>query len=70
MMFKTVTALALASCAISSPIFMKREVPQEHSHDVILNAVESIIQRGGDPIKSVNVVFGVLGQAAGTFFHF
>ena len=53
--------------AAISPLFIPLvfgSVPQEHSHDLILNAARLIIQKSKNPIAKVDVVFGLLGKVA------
>ncbi|KAL2914698.1 hypothetical protein HK105_205838 [Polyrhizophydium stewartii] len=60
-------ALFAAAAALASALpLQRREVPQEHSHDLIVNAVRTISQKGGnkDPLLGVDPVFGPLGTQA------
>ncbi|KAF7796264.1 hypothetical protein EIP86_007438 [Pleurotus ostreatoroseus] len=63
-MFSKSLALAvlyLYSCAIAAPV--KREVPQEHSHEPILTSVRASLNVN-NPNGIVDPVFGLLGNAA------
>ena len=53
-------ALGLAS---ASPLHVKREVPQEHSHDVFLDIVREFLNLN-NPKGILDPVFGLLGNAA------
>ncbi|KAF7365278.1 hypothetical protein MVEN_00399600 [Mycena venus] len=60
--YKTVfLALLLSSSSLALPI--RREVPQEHSHQAILTAVQSSLVKN-NPDGIVDAVFGLLGNAA------
>ncbi|KAI0259818.1 hypothetical protein BC834DRAFT_973962 [Gloeopeniophorella convolvens] len=56
-----VALLSLSHSASSLPI--RREVPQEHSHESILTAVGTSLNLN-NPSKIVDAVFGLLGNAA------
>jgi hypothetical protein len=43
--------------------FVKREVPQEHAHQNILNVVNPLLQKN-NPLKIQDAVFGLLGNKA------
>ncbi|KAI8904148.1 hypothetical protein EDD86DRAFT_181029, partial [Gorgonomyces haynaldii] len=55
--------IALAS-ALALPYF-RREVPQEHSHDLILDVVRPAIQGSGTVFAKLDPVFGTLADKAG-----
>ncbi|KAL1891850.1 hypothetical protein Sste5346_007394 [Sporothrix stenoceras] len=64
----TGTLLALAGAAAARDIslykaVLKREVPQEHSHQNILDVVNPILQQN-NPLAIQDAVFGLLGNAA------
>jgi len=60
--YKTVfLALLLSSSSLALPI--RREVPQEHSHQAILTAVQASLGTN-NPDGIVDAVFGLLGNAA------
>ncbi|KAK7048301.1 hypothetical protein R3P38DRAFT_3256962 [Favolaschia claudopus] len=60
--YKTVLlALLLSSSSLALPI--RREVPQEHSHQPILDAVQASLVKN-NPNGIVDAVFGLLGNAA------
>lgn len=66
----TGTLLALAGAAAARDIslykaVLKREVPQEHSHQNILDIVNPILQQN-NPLAIQDAVFGLLGNAAAT----
>ena len=64
----TSTLLALAGVAAAREIslysaLLKREVPQEHAHQDVLNIVNPLLQQD-NPLAIQDVVFGLLGNAA------
>lgn len=59
---KSFAAIALFSyLAVAAPV--RREVPQEHSHEPILSAVRTTLNLN-NPDKIVDPVFSLLGDAA------
>ncbi|KAL5524668.1 hypothetical protein ACEPAF_9813 [Sanghuangporus sanghuang] len=63
---KAVIALAALTCAVSSrpvPSFLRREVPQEHSHEKFLTSVRTSLNKN-NPDEIVDPVFSLLGNAA------
>lgn len=65
MLFKSVCLALLYSAAlnIAAPI-LRREVPQEHSHENILILMRDAIATGSNPQNLGDPVFGLLGDAA------
>ncbi|KAI8927214.1 hypothetical protein BC831DRAFT_424850, partial [Entophlyctis helioformis] len=66
-MFTTLVLALAATAANAAPTLVRREVPQEHSHEVLLLATRKVIRKGNnnDPfVNKVEVVFGTLGLAA------
>ncbi|KAJ6584900.1 hypothetical protein B0H19DRAFT_925789 [Mycena capillaripes] len=60
--YKTVLlALLFSSSSLALPI--RREVPQEHSHQAILTSVQTTLNQN-NPDGIVDAVFGLLGNAA------
>lgn len=59
--YKTVFLALLSSSSLALPI--RREVPQEHSHQQFLTSVTTSLQKN-NPSGIVDAVFGVLGDAA------
>ncbi|KAJ7168024.1 hypothetical protein C8R46DRAFT_1163247 [Mycena filopes] len=60
--YKTIAlALLLSSSSLALPI--RREVPQEHSHQAILTSVSASLNKN-NPDGIVDAVFGLLGNAA------
>ncbi|EOO01067.1 hypothetical protein UCRPA7_3403 [Phaeoacremonium minimum UCRPA7] len=63
----TILALAGLTAARELPLFTgrftKREVPQEHSHEAILRAVNTALQLD-NPLEIQDAVFALLGNAA------
>ncbi|KAJ3127506.1 hypothetical protein HK098_006284 [Nowakowskiella sp. JEL0407] len=57
-----VTILAAVSSTSAFPTLFKREVPQEHSHDIIVNAANKILSQNSNTLPSA--IFGVLGNKA------
>jgi hypothetical protein len=52
----------LAALAITRPILVTREVPQEHSHQKFLTSVAASLALN-KPDKTIDSVFGLLGYA-------
>ncbi|KAF5389309.1 hypothetical protein D9757_003448 [Collybiopsis confluens] len=64
MLFKSfLLALAYAAALNAAPI-LRREVPQEHSHEAILILMREAIATGSNPQNLGDPVFGLLGDAA------
>jgi hypothetical protein len=64
-MKNSIIALALIGAAVARPTAMKkREVPQEHAHENIVRAVNTLLQLD-NPDNIQDAVFGLLGNAAG-----
>ncbi|KAJ3108716.1 hypothetical protein HDU97_000114 [Phlyctochytrium planicorne] len=63
MKFSAILAVALASVVAATPL-NRREVPQEHSHDLIVDEVRKLVQGSKEPIAKLDVVFGKLGDTA------
>jgi hypothetical protein len=61
--YKTVLLALLFSSSSSLALPIRREVPQEHSHQAILTAVQSSLATN-NPNGIVDAVFGLLGNAA------
>ncbi|KAJ7192786.1 hypothetical protein GGX14DRAFT_577784 [Mycena pura] len=59
--YKAVFLALLSSSSLALPI--RREVPQEHSHQAILTAVQASLAKN-NPNGIVDAVFGLLGNAA------
>ncbi|KAE9403943.1 hypothetical protein BT96DRAFT_917128 [Gymnopus androsaceus JB14] len=66
MLFKSVClALLYAAAMNAAPIsLLRREVPQEHSHENILILMRDAIATGSNPQNIGDPVFGLLGDAA------
>ncbi|KAK0702093.1 hypothetical protein B0T26DRAFT_660140 [Lasiosphaeria miniovina] len=62
-MFALVGAASAREIPIYSGKVAKREVPQEHSHQAILDKVDTALKLN-NPLKIVNAVFGLLGNKA------
>jgi hypothetical protein len=63
-MKNSIIALALIGAAVARPAGMKkREVPQEHAHENIVRAVNTLLQLD-NPDNIQDAVFGLLGAAA------
>ncbi|KAI8926269.1 hypothetical protein BC831DRAFT_435480 [Entophlyctis helioformis] len=66
-MFTTLVLALAATAANAAPTLVRREVPQEHSHEVLIVATRAVLNKGGnnDPfVRKVDAVFGTLGLAA------
>jgi hypothetical protein len=65
-MKSSIIALTLIGAAVARPaaIMKKREVPQEHSHENIVSAVNTALKLN-NPDNISDAVFGLLGNAAG-----
>ena len=59
--FKSFALFSLLSFAVAAPI--RREVPQEHSHEAILRAVRTSLNLN-NPAGIKDPVFALLGDAA------
>lgn len=59
----TLAGLAAAADLPSHNTVAKREVPQEHSHNAILNATNTFLKLN-NPLKIQDAVFALLGNAA------
>ena len=62
-MKNSIIALALIGAAVARPAGIKREVPQEHAHENIVRAVNTLLQLD-NPDNIQDAVFGLLGAAA------
>ncbi|KAI8909520.1 hypothetical protein EDD86DRAFT_176598, partial [Gorgonomyces haynaldii] len=58
--------LLIYAAAVFATSVHKREVPQEHSHDLILDQVRPLIQKSGTAFAKIDPVFGTLANAAAT----
>lgn len=63
MKYQPLTFAALMGLAQASPSIRKREVPQEHSHEIYLNIVRDFLNLN-NPKNIADPVFGLLGDAA------
>jgi hypothetical protein len=63
-MKNSIIALALIGAVTARPTTLKREVPQEHSHENIIRLVNTNLQLN-NPDKIQDSIFGLLGAAAG-----
>lgn len=63
----SILALAIIGAVAARPTgsMSKREVPQEHSHENILSAVNTLLFKN-NPDDIQDAVFGLLGNAAAT----
>ncbi|KAI8845569.1 hypothetical protein BC829DRAFT_399355 [Chytridium lagenaria] len=62
-----ISLIAIAASTVSAvPSLQRREVPQEHSHDLIVNAVRNIVREGNNQNAFVGVdpIFALLGDGA------
>jgi hypothetical protein len=65
-MKNSIIALTLIGAVVARPagIMKKREVPQEHAHENIVSAVNTLLKLD-NPDNISDAVFGLLGNAAG-----
>lgn len=63
MKYQSFAFAALMGLAHASPYMRKREVPQEHSHEIYLDLVRKFLDLN-NPKKIADPVFGLLGDAA------
>ncbi|KIK69649.1 hypothetical protein GYMLUDRAFT_152123 [Collybiopsis luxurians FD-317 M1] len=64
MLFKSFLLAFAYSVALNAAPILRREVPQEHSHEAILILMRDAIATGSNPQNLGDPVFGLLGDAA------